>query len=203
MSWLLLWCATAPASTIDEVLEGIVAVEKGLREGDDAQTASAGLQLRAAAAQLDEAMPRMIEARVMRAIGAGVYLAGQHGEGQDWLAEARRRDPHFRYGTADLPAGHPLRSLDLTGPIETRFPSWTQHVDPGAVWSDPAQMALERPYCVRDGHPEQKPLRLLWKYRPAITLRAGRVRYAGPNEVRDANGDPYRWICPPKWKPEL
>ncbi|MEZ4319190.1 MAG: hypothetical protein R3F61_16870 [Myxococcota bacterium] len=112
-------CATP--YTTEGLIEDLTGVETAMREYDDAAAAAAGGKLRAGLGCLDEVLPAMIAARAYRAVGAGLYAAGEPEPANKWFRTSLELEPTWTYGLQDIPEGHPLRNdfeslkLKMTG----------------------------------------------------------------------------------------
>lgn len=138
------WSTLALAHTcgrhdLDAVLEALVDAEAALREErlDDAVVQAD--HLRVATVCLDTPMPRMLESRVYRAIGA----PRGPDERAPWWSRAVAVEPTWRYGEREVPTVVRDAWAELAEGFEARDPAASRRgrgrtkVEDGIIWCGP------------------------------------------------------------------
>lgn len=115
---LFLVALTLPASTraaecdepydVDGLLNDLGEAEGALRSLDYAKAIGASQAMAEGLPCLDAILPVVVAPRVMRAVGAGLYLGGDPDVALKWMRGAAALDPSFEYGS-DLGDTHPVR----------------------------------------------------------------------------------------------
>ncbi len=108
LAWVTVAMAVAcdGATTVQHVVDGLVATETSLRGGTPAAPTSGDLL--EALTCLGEPLPAALAGRAYRAVAAGRLEDGDRAGAMAWLTTAAEVDGGFAYGVEDVPAGHPL-----------------------------------------------------------------------------------------------
>lgn len=126
LAWMTVVVAVAcdGATTVQQLVDGLVATETSLRTGATATHNSADLL--DALKCLGEPLPAALAGRAYRAVAAGRLEDGDRAGAMAWLATAAEVDGGFAYGVEDVPAGHPLA-------VAWRVATGSPSVDPVVV----------------------------------------------------------------------
>lgn len=196
----MILATVAWAASIDQVLEHLIEVETHLRAVDVTATVLAGDALASDLEQLEEPVPAMLQARLVRAVGAARWVGGDTPGGAVLLTVALRHDAYLRYSSYDLPEDHPLLTLEPNAVVDpASLPRWARLPDRAryrALDTSPERVSYFEPTCSCLGR-DRPPIRLLWTDPPPLFLGLRRVRYLGTEvTLRDSKGRPYQWECP-------